>query len=152
MPYGINVMSVMILLSSVIVRKVMSHALTSLEVIAARGLIPLAKIDTHREDCLRILGDDFLYIHEWLDEFAKKWKPQIYLEYHRKFRHHSKGVAYVKKKWGFYAEQAAKLHIIRDNEMYLPTPVIDIMREDMIDELYKKALNFCHPPMEVKDE
>lgn len=111
----------------------------------------MAKVNTHIEDCIRILGDDFEFVHTWLDEYAKKFSPHIYLEYHRKFRHHRKGVEYIKDKWGFYAEQAAKLHIIRDNEMYLPVPVIDIMREDMIDELYEKALKFCHPPQEVEE-
>ena len=85
-----------------------------------------------------------LNVHKWLDEYAKKYSPFTHLEYHRKFRHHAKGVQEVKEKWGFYAEQAAKLHIIRDNEMYLLMPVIDIMREDQIDELYEGVLKFCH--------
>lgn len=105
----------------------------------------MATIKTHIEDCERILGEPFEEVHRWLDELAKKWNPVIHFEYHRQFRHHAEGVAYIKEKWGFYAEQAAKLHIIRDNEMYLPVPVIDIMREDMIDELYEKALKYCHP-------
>jgi len=104
----------------------------------------MAKVETHMEDCERILGNPFEHVHRWLDEFAKKWKPHIYLEYHRQFRHHAKGVEEVKEKWGFYAEQAAKLHIIRDNDMFLPTSIIDIMREDQIDELYKLALQYCH--------
>ncbi len=105
----------------------------------------MAKVKTHIEDCERILGEPFEKVHRWLDAFARKWKPEIYLEYHRQFRHHAEGVKKVGEMWGFYAERAAKLHIIRDNEMYLPLPVIDIMREDMIDELYEKALNYCHP-------
>lgn len=104
----------------------------------------MATIKTHIEDCERILGEGFEYVHEWLDEYAKKYNPFIYLEYHRKFRHHAKGVKEVKEKWGEYAEKAAKLHIIRDNDMFLPVPIIDIMREDQIDELYKKALTYCH--------
>ena len=111
----------------------------------------MATIKTHNEDCERILGESFEYVHKYLDEFSKKWKPHTHLEYHRRFRHHAKGVERVKEKWGFYAEQAAKLHIIRDNEMYLPTHVIDIMREDQIEDLYIQALKFCHPTSFFKD-
>jgi len=105
----------------------------------------MAKLKTHIEDCERILGEDFTYVHQWMDELSKKWNTSIYLEYHRQFRHHAEGVEYIKKKWGFYAERAAKLHIIRDNEMYLSIAVIDIIREDQIDDLYQKALQYCHP-------
>jgi hypothetical protein len=105
----------------------------------------LATIKTHIEDCERILGEDFQYVHDWFDKFAKEWNPHIYLEYHRQFRHNQKGVDYIKEKWGFYAQQSAKLHIIRDNDMYLLLPVIDIMREDQIDKLYEHAVKFCHP-------
>lgn len=106
----------------------------------------MATVKTHIEDCERILGNDFVHVHKWMDELAKKWNPFIYLEYHRQFRHHAEGVKYVKKKWGEYAEKAAKLHIIRDNEMFLPgVCTMDIIREDQIDHLYQKALKYCHP-------
>lgn len=105
----------------------------------------MATIKTHIEDSSRILGGDYIHVHEWMDFYAKRWNPHIYLEYHRQFRHNAKGIEFIKNKWGFYSEQAAKLHIVRDNEMYLPLPVIDIMREDQIQELYEKALVFCHP-------
>lgn len=107
----------------------------------------MAKVKTHIEDCERILGDDFKYVHEWLDEYARQYNPHVHLEYHRKFRHHAKGVEQVAKEWGFYAERAAKLHIIRDYEMFLPCPVIDILREDQIDKYYEIALNYCHKPV-----
>lgn len=110
----------------------------------------MATIKTHIEDCERILGEGFEHVHRYLDEFAKRWNPMIYLEYHRQFRHHAKGVEEVYAKWGFYAEQAAKLHIIRDNDMYLPGVMISTIREDMIDELYEKALQYCHKPREDK--
>ena len=106
----------------------------------------MAKIKTHNEDCEAVLGESFEHVHRWMDELAKKYNPFIHLEYHRQFRHHAEAVAYVKEKWGFYAERAAKLHIIRDNEMYLPGVYpIQAIREDMIDELYEKALKYCHP-------
>ena len=105
----------------------------------------MSKISTHCNDCEKILGKKYKYVHEWLDEYAKKYNPYIYLEYHRQFRHHEKGVEEVKKKWGHYSCMAAKLHIIRDVEIYVYFN-IDTIREDNIEELYQKALKFCHTP------
>ena len=107
----------------------------------------MATIKTHAEDTIRILGGEHLLVHEWLDFYAKRWNPHIYSEYHRQFRHNAEGVKFIKDKWGFYSQQAAKVHIIRDYEMYLPNPVplMDVMREDQIDEIYNKALKFCDP-------
>lgn len=104
----------------------------------------MAKISTHCNDCLQILGNEYKEIHEWLDEYTKKWNPFIYLERHRKYRHHSSAIEYIEKKYGYYAAQAAKLHIIRDNAMYVYFN-IDTIQEDKIEELYQKALKFCHP-------
>lgn len=105
----------------------------------------MSSIETHCEDCQRLLGAEFRMVHEWLDEFAKKWNPQIHFEYHRKFRHNTKGVEEVKEKWGKLHEQAAKIHIIRDVELYVlhgtGKMFKDIMGED-IDELYEKALKY----------
>ena len=105
----------------------------------------MAKIKTHIEDCETVLGEGFEHVHRWMDNYAKRWKPHIYLEYHRQFRHNAKGVEWVKEKWGHYSCQAAKLHLIRDNEMYLSVYPIQALREDQIDELYEKALKYCHP-------
>lgn len=106
----------------------------------------MAKIKTHCDDCTQVFGKEFREVHEYLDHFAKKWNPFIYLEYHRQFRHHDKGVQEVLDKWGFYAGQAAKLHIIRDCQEYVIFN-IETVREDDIDKLYKQALKFCHEPM-----
>lgn len=103
----------------------------------------MAKISTHIEDCEQVLGKGYKEVHEWLDHFAKKWNPHFYLEYHRQFRHHAEGVKEVGKRWGYYAEIAAKLHIIRDQHMYVYFD-INTLREDMIEDLYQKALKFCH--------
>jgi len=103
----------------------------------------VAKIETHIKDCIQVFGKGYDEVHMWLDYFAKEWNPCIYLEYHRQFRHHAKGIEEVKKKWGYYAEQAAKLHIIRDQDMYVFFN-IETLREDMIEDLYQKALKFCH--------
>jgi len=105
----------------------------------------MAKISTHCEDCEKVLGKPFKEIHEWLDEYAKKYDPRLYLERHRMYRHHDKGVQEVREKFGYYSAQAAKLHIIRDNQFYVYFD-IDKIREDDIEQLYQKALTFCHKP------
>lgn len=103
----------------------------------------MSGIDIHIKDCEAILGKGYKEVHKWLDAYAKKWNPHIHLEYHRQFRHHSDAVVYIREKWGHYASQAAKIHIIRDND-YICYP-IEAMTEDMIEERYQKALKYCYP-------
>lgn len=107
----------------------------------------MAKIKTHNEDCMRILGGPFEIVHQWLDELAADYPPRKYLEYHRQFRHHAGGVEYVRKLWGPDAELAAKLHIIRDNDEFLKTPVIDIKKKEEIESLYIQALKYSSYPV-----
>jgi hypothetical protein len=109
----------------------------------------MAKILTHIKDCEKILGNGFKEIHEYLDSYAKKYNPMFYLEYHRQFLHNDKTVQEILKTKGFYAAQAAKLHIIRDNALYVYFN-IDTLREDDIERLYQQALKFCHKSPEDK--
>lgn len=102
----------------------------------------MASIRTHEEDCVRLLGAPYTHVHEWLDEYAKKWKPYLYLEYHRKFRHTKKAIE--EAEFGFYELQAAKIHIIRDCELYVLNKPFDQVEVEEIDGLYRKALEFCH--------
>jgi hypothetical protein len=104
----------------------------------------MAKIETHIKDCINILGEGFEEIHKWLDAYAKKYNPFLFLERHRQYRHHAAAIEYIEKKYGHYASKAAKLHIIRDNALYVYCNM-DTLREDEIDEYYQKALKFCHP-------
>jgi hypothetical protein len=103
----------------------------------------MSKIKTHIEDCINILGEGFEKVHEWLDAYAKKYNPFLFLERHRQYRHHAEGVEEIGRKWGHYAKQAAKIHIIRDNALYVYCDM-NILREDEIEEYYQKALKFCH--------
>lgn len=109
----------------------------------------MGTIKTHCEDCEQVLGKPYLEVHEWLDEYAKKYNPKIYLERHRMYRHHDKGVQWVIKKFGYYSGLAAKLHIIRDNQFYVYFD-INKLREDDIEELYQKALVFCHDDKNIQ--
>jgi len=111
--------------------------------------------ETHVDDCMRLLGAPFDKVHAYLDQYAAKWKPHIHFEYHRKFLHHKNGVEKCREKFGPLGEKAAKIHIIRDVEIYVlhgtRKRFKDIMGDD-IDELYERSLQYCHPPIEVKDE
>lgn len=104
----------------------------------------MASIQTHEDDCMRLIGAPFKQVHEYLDEYAKKFRPHIHLEYHRKFRHHAGGVKEVELQWGPLYALAAKIHIIRDVELYvLSKPFREVMGNE-IDELYERALKYCH--------
>ena len=70
--------------------------------------------DEHEDDCNRLLGYPWSEVHYYLDELAKKYPVGKYLEYHRRFRHNKKGVAYCREEWGEEAAKAAKIHIVRD--------------------------------------
>jgi hypothetical protein len=105
----------------------------------------MAKRKTHREDCLRLLGDEYDHVHKYLDYFAAKWPPHIHLEYHRKFRHNKLAVEFCKKTWGFYAERAAMIHLIRDNELYIMVKPFYQMEIDEVDYYYERALKYCPP-------
>lgn len=107
----------------------------------------MAKIETHCEDCIQVLGRAYREIHEWLDFYAKKYDPRLYLEKHRMYRHHDKGVKEAEKLFGHYGGLAAKLHIIRDNQMYVLFD-INLIRENDIQPLYEKALIYCHKPID----
>jgi hypothetical protein len=102
----------------------------------------MAKIETHEEDCMRLLGAPFTEVHQWLDEYAKKWQPHIHLEYHRKFRHNAEGVKEVERRWGPLYALAAKIHLIRDVELYVLNKEFNKVMGDEIEELYKKCLQY----------
>ena len=102
----------------------------------------MARIKTHMEDCEYFLGKPFKEVHIWLDKYAKEYPPSIYYEYHRGFRHNAKGVKEIEEKFGFYATIAAKIHIIRDNEVYILEKMMYNIKMEEIDDLYKKALKY----------
>ena len=104
----------------------------------------MARIETHEDDCMRLIGAPFSEVHKWLDEYAKQFRPHVHLEYHRKFRHHDRGVKEVELRWGPLYALAAKIHIIRDVELYvLNKPFREVMGDE-IEDLYIKALKYCH--------
>lgn len=105
----------------------------------------MASRKTHNEDCFRILGQEFDHVNAWLDAKAAQYPPPLFLEYHRRFRHNKYGVKMIRKKWGLIAEQAAKLHIIRDVEIYLLKEEFHkVVTYENIDVLFEYALKFCN--------
>ena len=114
----------------------------------------MSSIDIHEEDCMRLIGAPFNKVHKWLDKYAKKWNPFVYGEYHRKFRHNREGVKEVGKMWGPLYEKAAKIHMIRDVELYVLHGSGKMFRDimgDEIDELYEKCLRYHHVSIKVKE-
>lgn len=71
----------------------------------------MADLKTHCRDCLEALGEEFIQVHEWLDELFKYTGPD-----HRGYRHNRKGIEEVRKRWGDRAARAAEIHIRRDEE------------------------------------
>ncbi len=104
----------------------------------------MAYRQTHNEDCFRILNQEWDEVNGYLDAFAAKYPPPLFLEFHRKFRHNDWGVKQCKKKWGLVAGTAAKIHIIRDVELYVLTAEFHkAVHYENIDELYERALVYC---------
>lgn len=105
----------------------------------------MAKKETHIKDCKHLLGEGYEDIHEWLDFYAKKYKPFIHLEYHRKFRHNRKTLEKKFKEWNKNQQTAAKIHIVRDCELYVLKKPFKDVRIDEIDGLYEIAIKYyCH--------
>ncbi len=103
----------------------------------------MSKRKTHNKDCLRLLGKDFDEVHAYLDFYTAEFPVYIYLERHRQFRHNAKGIRECQEFFGPWGELAAKIHLVRDNELYVLTKPFDQVRIEEIDELYKKALKYC---------
>jgi len=107
----------------------------------------MAQIETHIEDTRIILRqpDGMEEVHRWLDEFTKKWPPHIYLEYHRQFRHNKEGVEEAQKLFGFIGCCAAKIHLIRDVELYVLKKPMHEVGYPEINELVISAFKYLSP-------
>jgi hypothetical protein len=104
----------------------------------------LARRETHEQDCVRLLGQPYAEVHEWLDHYAKEYNPHVYLEYHRKFRHTEEALDEKFEEWGHYRQMAAKIHIVRDCELYVLSKPFDQVEIEEIDELFEKSKQYLH--------
>ena len=68
------------------------------------------KLESHCNVCLRLFGDPFGEVHQWLDEYATTPLGAR----HRRKRHHLEGVEMVRHRWGDRAAEAARQHLIDD--------------------------------------
>ncbi len=101
----------------------------------------MATRKTHNEDCNKILGKSFDYVHSFLDQYAEIFTIRPYLGYHRTFLHNIYGLSIVKIKWGSQALYAAKIHLIRDvEEMILSDAFHNAVNYSKLDHYCKKAL------------
>jgi hypothetical protein len=79
----------------------------------------MANLKTHCEDCSKELGEEFRYVHEWLDELLKYVGPD-----HRGYKHYRKGVEEMRRRWGdkahelrrFISEEMKKRDLFKYNE------------------------------------
>ena len=71
----------------------------------------MASWKQHAKDSNDILGEQWVVVHQWLDEYAKIYWP---MKIHRIHRHHLEGVEECSKKWGDEAAEAAIIHILKD--------------------------------------
>ncbi len=77
----------------------------------------MASRKEHCDDCRKALGEDFDFIHSWLDRHAIEVRKDgsVWLDRnHRKYDHHREGIEDIRKKWGDQAAEAARIHIKRD--------------------------------------
>jgi hypothetical protein len=95
----------------------------------------MAMIEQHIEDCMNLIGEPHVKVHRWLDEYAKLFSISFFNDYHRTFRHNTYGLECIKGMWGYDAEKAGRLHLIRD---YLERP----LKGKMIVDKYIKGNNF----------
>lgn len=69
----------------------------------------MASLAQHKRDCIQFLGNDFEDVHRWLDACFTQFGP-----YHRRVRHHDRGIREVREKFGDKGAIAALIHILRD--------------------------------------
>jgi hypothetical protein len=104
----------------------------------------MAQILVHMEDCIRILREPFKEVHQWLDYYARIFTIRPYLAYHRFFRHNKRGMIYIKNRWGVLAEDACKVHLIRDYEDFILTTAMSNVKYYQINKLCNKVLMICN--------
>jgi len=71
----------------------------------------MSSFEEHCEASLKMFGNDYHQVHQWLDQYAGSSQ---YGFKHRKLRHHLSGVKEAMSIFGDDVEQAALLHIIMD--------------------------------------
>ena len=104
----------------------------------------MASARTHELDCSLLLGLPYKKVHEWLDAYASSFPPPFFGEYHRSFRHNSRGVLLCQEYFGGESALAAKVHIVRDLNRWYMYPFDSLSLDDikgLYEQLSVKILN-----------
>ena len=80
----------------------------------------MAFIEEHEKDCVAFLGKPYTEVHRWLDQYASLFPVGFFVDYHRSFTHNSYGLECIRSLYGYEAERAARVHLIRD---YFERPI-----------------------------
>lgn len=100
----------------------------------------MAYIQEHEEDCVYFLGKPYSEVHLFLDQYAKKYIPFFFQDYHRTFLHNTYGLVIIRAMYGVTAQTAGKIHIVRD---YLGFPKITQFTLETILVKFKKIIINC---------
>jgi len=71
----------------------------------------MPSLETHSAESLRLFGEKFVEVHQWLDAYAGT--PEYGFR-HRHQRHHIAGINQVARLFGEKAALAARQHVISD--------------------------------------
>lgn len=85
----------------------------------------MASFHEHCKDCIRELGRPFPEVHRWLDELFPVLGFSVK---HREARHHMDGIEDVRRKWGDSAAEAARVHIARDFDGWVPKDSLEVQK------------------------
>lgn len=96
----------------------------------------MARIESHMNDCKRLLGDTCQDVHLFLDKYAEIFLIQQFGEYHRSFLHNKYGIEVAKARWGLIGEKAATIHIVRD---YVEMPIKSFK---VVDQYFNRAMKY----------
>ena len=99
----------------------------------------MARLKTHCEDCKSLLGSEFRKVHEWLDRGTEKYPTRIYYEQHRKKTHTLEAIKLLDSEM---ERLAAKIHLVRDVELYVLMKPFHKVSLDEIDGLFLEALKW----------
>jgi len=77
----------------------------------------MASFTEHCLECKEKIGDPFPQVHKWMDEYFALLHFDVK---HRDVRHHEKGIEEVQRMWGDEAAKAARIHIQRDFDGWVP--------------------------------
>lgn len=101
----------------------------------------MAKISVHEKDCIFLLKNPWTDVHKYLDQYAQKFPPTKYAEYHRSYLHNSYGVIIIRALFGEEAYKAALIHIYRDWTYLDPTKY---KLEELINKVEKSILIYMN--------